>query len=194
MQSFRTFIAFEIGNDVKARAADLIKRLKKADADVRWVAPQNMHITLKFLGDVPNVEVPDVCKEVAAAVADFEPFDIEFQSAGAFPQNDRPKTLWIGIAPGEGFDQLAALNEAIEERLHTNLGFPRERRRFQPHLTLGRVNSTGDLQSALGQIVEENTDFEAALTEVDEILVFASYLEKAGPTYNVLGRSELIYK
>lgn len=191
MNSFRTFIAFEVGNDVKARAADLIKRLKKAEADVRWVAPQNMHITLKFLGDVPNVEIPDLCRHVAEAVADIEPFEINFVSAGAFPENDRPKTLWIGIGPGEGFDQLAALNNAIEDRLHREMGFPKERRRFQPHLTIGRVNSIGPAQRALGEIVQQNLDFEASNAEVDEILVFASYLEKAGPTYNVLGRAEL---
>lgn len=191
MHSFRTFIAFEVGNDVKARAADLIKRLKKAEAEVNWVPPQNMHITLKFLGDVPNVEIPDLCRHVAEAVADFKPFDIEFLSAGAFPQNDRPRTLWLGVAEDEGYEQLAALNEAIEERLHSQMGFARERRRFQPHLTIGRVNSTGAAQQALGEIVEQHVNFDGALSEVDEVLIFASYLEKSGPTYNVLGRAGL---
>ena len=107
-----------------------------------------MHITLKFLGDVPNVEVPDVCKHVAGAVADIEPFEIEFQSAGAFHTNDRPKTLWLGVAPGEGLEQLAALNAAIEERLHKEMGFPKEHRRFQPHLTIGRVNQLNAAQHA----------------------------------------------
>lgn len=191
MQSIRTFIAVEVGNDVKARAADLIKRLKKAEADVRWVAPQNMHITLKFLGDVPNVEVPDVCRHVAEAVAQFEPFEIEFQAAGAFPDNARPKTLWIGVAPGEGFDRLQAMSDAIESRLHDEMGFARERRRFQPHLTIGRVNSAGAAQAALAEIVEQNTSFDASIAEIDEVLIFASYLEKSGPTYNVMGRAEL---
>jgi 2'-5' RNA ligase len=191
MQNIRTFIAIEVGNDVKARAADLIKRLKKAEADVRWVPTQNMHITLKFLGDVPNVEVPDVCKHVAAAAAEIEPFEIEFQSAGAFPTNDRPKTLWLGVAPGEGLDRLAALNAAIEERLHKEMGFPKEHRRFQPHLTIGRVNQFNAAQHALGELVEQHAAFDAANTEIDEVLVFASYLEKAGPTYNVMGRAEL---
>jgi 2'-5' RNA ligase len=191
MQSIRTFIAIEVGTDVKARAADLIKRLKKAEADVRWVSPEHMHITLKFLGDVPNVEIPDVCREIAAATVQFEPFEIEFQAAGAFPDSQRAKTLWIGIAPGEGFDQLAAMNNEIEERLHTNLGFPRERRRFQPHLTIGRVNSAGAAQQALAQLVEENATFDASLAEIDEVLIYASFLEKSGPTYTVMGRAEL---
>lgn len=191
MQSIRTFIAIEVGNDVKARAADLIKRLKKAEADVRWVQPEQMHITLKFLGDVPNVEVPDVCRHVAAAVADFAPFEIEFQAAGAFPDSARPKSLWIGVAPGEGFDQLEALNGAIEQRLHDTMGFPRERRRFHPHLTIGRLNAMGGAQVALSELVEQNASFDASIAEIDEVLVFASYLDKGGPTYNVLGRAEL---
>jgi 2'-5' RNA ligase len=191
MQSIRTFIAVEVGNDVKARAADLIKRLKKAEADVKWVPPQNMHITLKFLGDVPNVEVPDVCRHVAEVAAKFEPFEIEFAAAGAFPDVSRPKTLWIGIAPGEGFEQLEALSSAIEDRLHDQMGFPRERRRFHPHLTIGRVNSGGQSQERLGEIVQEHANFDASITEIDEVLIFASYLEKSGPTYNVMGRAEL---
>lgn len=191
MQNIRTFIAFEVGNDVKARAADLIKRLKKAEADVRWVESQHMHITLKFLGDVPNVEVPDVCRHVAEAVADFEPFEIEFLSAGAFPEITRPKTLWIGVAPGEGFERLEAMNNAIEQRLHDEMGFPRERRRFQPHLTIGRVNSQGEAQRLLGELVEQQANFDASIAEVDEVLIYASFLERSGPIYNVLGRAEL---
>lgn len=191
MQNIRTFIAIEVGNDVKARAADLIKRLKKSEADVKWVAPQNMHITLKFLGDVPNVEVPDICRHIAEVTAKFEPFEVEFGAVGAFPDASRPKTLWIGVAPGEGFDRLEALNNAIEERLHDQMGFPRERRRFHPHLTLGRVNSGGEAQQALSEIVQEHAHFDASITEIDEVLIFASYLEKSGPTYNVMGRAEL---
>jgi RNA 2',3'-cyclic 3'-phosphodiesterase len=191
MRNIRTFIAIEVGNDVKARAADLIKRLKKAEANVRWVEPQNMHLTLKFLGDVPNVEAPDICRHVAEAVADLEPFEIEFQGASAFPHAERPKTLWIGVAPGEGFDRLEKLSLAIEERLHAAMGFPRERRRFHPHLTIGRVTSFDATQRALGELVAAQADFDAAVSEVEEVLVFASYLDKAGPTYNVMGRAEL---
>lgn len=193
MQSIRTFIAFEVGNDVKARAADLIKRLKKSEAEVKWVEPQHLHITLKFLGDIPNVEVPDICNVVSQVAAEFKPIELEFTGAGAFPDASKPKTLWIGVAPGEGFDQLAALNERLEARLHDDLGFARERRRFQPHLTIGRVNGTGEAQQRLGELVAAHAEFDAAITEVDELLVFASYLERNGPLYNVMGRAEMRY-
>jgi 2'-5' RNA ligase len=191
MQSIRTFIAIEIGNDVKARAADLIKRLKKAEADVKWVDLQNMHITLKFLGDVPNVEVPDVCRIAQEVAARFEPFDIEFVGAGAFPESARPKTLWLGVAEDEGLEQLAALNAALEDRLQSELGFSRERRKFHPHLTIGRVSDTGPAQQALGELVAAQAQFNASLSAIDELLVFASYLEKSGPTYTVMGRAGL---
>ncbi|HTN77664.1 MAG TPA: RNA 2',3'-cyclic phosphodiesterase [Pirellulaceae bacterium] len=191
MQSIRTFIAFEVGNDVKSRAADLIKRLKKSEADVKWVAPQEMHITLKFLGDVPNVEVPDICRIAQQVAAEFEPFDIDFLGAGAFPEISRPKTIWLGIAPGEDFDRLQALNERLETRLHEDLGFARERRRFQPHLTLGRVNTTTGSTQALSEILATQTEFDGSLAEIDELLIFASFQEKQGPVYNVMGRAEL---
>lgn len=193
MQSIRTFIAFEVGNDVRARVADLTKRLKKSSADVRWVDPAQMHITLKFLGDVPNVEVPDVCRVVSEVADEFEPFELEFAGAGAFPNVSNPKTLWIGIAPGEGFDRLAAMNDRLESRLHDELGFARERRKFTPHLTIGRVNNTTESQAELTTILTENASFDAALTEVDELLVFASYLERNGPLYTVMGRAEMKY-
>ena len=117
----------------------------------------------------------------------------EFAAAGAFPDASRPKTLWIGVAPGEGFDRLEALNSAIEDRLHDQMGFPRERRRFHPHLTIGRVNSGGEAQQTLSEIVQQHAHFDASITEIDEVLIFASYLEKSGPTYNVMGRAELNY-
>jgi 2'-5' RNA ligase len=189
MQSIRTFIAIEVGNDVKARAADLIKRLKKAEADVNWVEPQNMHITLKFLGNVPNVEVPDVCRIAQVVAEEFEPFEIEFAGAGAFPDVKRPKTLWIGVVQDEGFGRLEALVNRLEERLQSDMGFARERRRFHPHLTIGRVNH--DSGGSLGEIVAAQAGFDAALAAVDELLVFASFLERSGPTYNIMGRGEL---
>lgn len=191
MQNIRTFIAVEVGNDVKARAGDLIRRLKRTGADVKWVEPQNMHITLKFLGDVPNVEVPDVCRVVSEAVAGQPSFEVEFTSAGAFPDNRRPKTLWLGVGEGEGLERLQQLNEAIEERLHSEMGFARERRRFHPHLTIGRVNSFNDAQRELGAMMDEYAQFDASLASVDEVLIFASYLDRQGPTYNVMGRAEL---
>ena len=85
MARLRTFIAVEMSPRVLARAADLIDKLRVADAEITWVRPQHMHLTLKFLGDIPDTETPDVCRVVRQVAAEFEPFEIICRGAGAFP-------------------------------------------------------------------------------------------------------------
>src|SRR6185369_11266744 len=97
MPRTRTFIAVELGPKVIRRAGDLIDKLRVTSAVVNWVRPQQMHLTLKFLGDVLDIETPDICRVVSQAVSEIEPFEIICRGAGAFPDIQRPKTLWIGI-------------------------------------------------------------------------------------------------
>ena len=82
------------------RAGDLIDKLRVASAQVNWVKTQQMHLTLKFLGDVPDTETPDICRVVAGVARQFEPFEITLRGAGAFPTNEHPRTIWIGIEDG----------------------------------------------------------------------------------------------
>ena len=136
MPKTRTFIAVELAPDIRSRAQQVIRKLQPVAGDVKWVAPENMHWTLQFLGDVDDLETPAVCDVVAAAVADVEPFEIVVRGAGAFPSADRPRTLWLGA--GRGANEMSTLQSAIELGLES-LGFRGEARRFSPHVTLGRV-------------------------------------------------------
>src|SRR3954470_20874294 len=97
MPRVRTFIAVEMSPRVIGRAGDLIDKLRVAAAEINWVRPQQMHLTLKFLGDVPDTEAPDICGVVSDVAADFEPFEITLRGLGAFPSVEHPRTLWIGI-------------------------------------------------------------------------------------------------
>lgn len=187
MASQRTFIAVESSAAVASRAAALIERLRAADAKVSWVHPDKMHWTLKFLGDVELTKTADICRRVAEAVAGFAPFEMEVCGAGAFPSTTRPRTIWLGA--GEGQEHMVALNEAIEATLD-EMGFARERRRYTPHLTLGRVRGQQNLQQ-LGERISDRASFQAGRMEVDEVLVLASHLEPKGPQYDVLGRAPL---
>ena len=188
MATIRTFVAVELSSGVRSRAASLIERLRVAGAKVTWTAPHNMHLTLKFLGDVPDVDSPGVCQAVDEAVSGVASFEIMCRGAGAFPDTRRPRTLWLGV--DSGLDELVALHAKIDAAL-APLGFARERRRFQPHLTIGRVRESGPKVEELCRLVEKHADFEADLSVVDEVTVMASFLERTGPKYEALGRTEL---
>ncbi|MFM7074064.1 MAG: RNA 2',3'-cyclic phosphodiesterase [Planctomycetota bacterium] len=186
---FRTFIAVELAGGVRRRAEKAIQRLRAVNAKVTWVKPENLHLTLKFLGDVPDSDVPKVCQVVADAVRGFDPFEIVFRGCGAFPNTAAPRTIWIGV--DQGSDELKAIHQAIDQALKTELRFPRETRRFQAHLTLGRVRESGHRAAELGALIDEMADFDGDLTIVDEIVTFASFLEKSGPVHNPMGYATL---
>jgi len=188
MSLIRTFVALNVSSETRSRAVRLIDRLRESGAKVSWTRPENLHITLKFLGDTPDAQVGTVCRAVSEVAARFEPFRLRLFGAGAFPRSERPRTLWIGV--DEGSDAAIALQRAVEDALY-DAGFPPERRRFTPHLTLGRVRSGGPTMEALGQLVQQNADFDAGVTVIDELVTYASILEKTGATYQVLGRAPL---
>ncbi len=188
MRKLRTFIAVETPPDVVGRAAQLAKRFAPVGADVKWVAAENLHWTVKFLGDINPRDLAEVCQAIAAAARTVPPFQMTVAGAGAFPNIDRPRTLWL--AAGEGGDGLVRLAEAIETET-TKIGFRREGRRYEPHLTIGRVRSGGPEQAELGRLLQEHADFAGGTMEVDEVVLFSSELRPEGPVYEALERVEL---
>lgn len=186
----RTFVAVEMSPEVRAKAHQLIARLAATSAKVKWVDPRDMHLTLKFLGDVDMLEIPRVCQAVEAAVRDLPPFDVQVQGAGAFPEPSRPRTLWLGVR--QGAEELAILHDCLEQAL-APLGFRREPRRFHPHLTLGRVRSVppGGAGDLAGLLAQHRDDF-AGASDVSEVVVYSSELRRDGPKYEVLSTAELL--
>ena len=187
-QTVRTFVAVEITSAVRDRAAKLIDRLQAAPADVKWVEPKNQHLTLKFLGDVPLQEEPQVCKAVQRGAAEVKPFELDVRGAGAFPSPGRPRTLWLGAGDGEA--EMIELHKHVENAL-AKLGYRKEHRRFHPHLTVGRVRRGGPGVEELGKLIEQNADFSAGRVTVSQVVVFSSQLERTGPVYEALARVKL---
>ncbi len=187
-QKIRTFVAAEVSSAVRDRAADVIERLRGAGAKVKWVKTENLHVTLKFLGDVEEAEIHRVCRAVEGAVADLPPFDVEVRGAGAFPDTRRPRNVWLGIAEGAG--QVGELHGRIEAALE-ELGFPREARRFQPHLTIGRIRRGGPGVAELGELIAQNGDLEIGRARLTEAVVYSSRLAPSGPIYEALARAPL---
>jgi 2'-5' RNA ligase len=187
-KSVRTFVAVEIPAEVKDRAKGLIAQLRTAPAKVKWVAPEHLHWTLKFLGDVDMLEIPEVCEAVARAVAPLAPFDVAARGAGAFPDVHRPRTVWVGMGPGS--QQMIDLHDSIEREL-AKLGYRQENRRFRPHLTIGRVRQSLEGIEELARLIEQNAEFESGLSTVYEVVVFSSELGPDGPTHEPLSHADL---
>jgi 2'-5' RNA ligase len=184
----RTFIAVEIPAEIKQRAARMIGELRDTAAKVKWVAPEHMHWTLKFLGNLDMNEIPAVCAAVKQAVEPLACFDVEAWGAGAFPDVKRPRTVWVGM--GDGSEQMIELHDAIEFEL-AKLGYRSENRRFRPHLTIGRVRQSPAGIPELGRLIQKHAEFDGGVSLVDEVVVFSSELGPDGPTYEPLCHAEL---
>jgi RNA 2',3'-cyclic 3'-phosphodiesterase len=188
--TLRTFVAVEMDEAIRRAAARWIEEFRTAAADVNWVKPQNMHLTVKFLGDVASDKIPQVCDTVARAVADIQPFELEIRGVGAFPNVKRPRNVWLGVGAGE--ERLADLAERIDAALK-KIGFPREARGFHGHLTLGRIRHPSPGLSTLARLLPSNgtAGVAAGVVAVEEVVVFSSQLSRAGPTYEALSRAPL---
>ncbi|MCG8583647.1 MAG: RNA 2',3'-cyclic phosphodiesterase [Pirellulales bacterium] len=185
----RTFVAVETSPGVRNRACDVIGKLSRSAASVRWVEPEQMHWTLAFLGDVRMDDVVNVCRAVQRGAEQVAEFSLHAQGTGAFPTSDRPRTVWLGTK--QGTDEMVSLHDAIEAQLD-KLGFRGERRKYTPHLTLGRVRRSAPHEVAeLGELVEKYAHFDAGKMPIDEAVVFSSRLGPDGPSYDELGRAAL---
>jgi RNA 2',3'-cyclic 3'-phosphodiesterase len=187
-KTLRTFIAVEICTPVRTRAAELITALGGTTADVNWVEPHNLHLTLKFLGDVHQRDIAEVCQGAARGAAQVEPFELEVRGAGAFPTAARPRTVWLGAAAGA--EQMVLLHDRVEAAL-AELGYREEHRRFQPHLTIGRVRGAGPGIAELGSLIQQHADTVIGSMAVQKATVFCSTLTRDGPIYEVLGTARL---
>jgi len=188
MARIRTFIAVEATDEIRSGGERLIRKLSRTSAGVRWVDTQNLHLTLRFLGEVDEREIHRVCQKTGEAVHGCEPFRIACTTTGAFPSTTRPRTIWMGVDDSQG--QLSRVQQRIEESLG-QLGFAPESRKFHGHLTLGRIRYHRRGTDELREFLETEMHAEYGILPIDEVVVFSSELSRQGPTYTVLGRCPL---
>jgi RNA 2',3'-cyclic 3'-phosphodiesterase len=184
MGTIRSFIAVEIFDYVKKNINTLITVFKSVQADVKWVETHNQHLTLQFLGDVAEERIPAICQAVQRGVDAIGPFDLEIGFPGAFPNVHKPRTIWLGTK--QGAEQMAELHEAVAAAL-AEVGIKDEDRRYQPHLTIGRVRGFKNLPLLSG-LLKKHADFDAGKTAVDRVVVFSSRLQSGGPVYTPLAK------
>lgn len=176
-RELRLFIAVPLPEPMKGVLEGIQASWKKRAGAVRWVRPEGFHLTLKFLGSVPEAKVDEIREVMERVARDWDPFTVEVEGAGAFPSLRRARVLWVGVSDPQG--KLKALFKALERGLR-KLGFPEEDRPFHPHLTLGRVKGTADLSFVGGEEVR------VGALEVREVVLFKSELRPEGAIYHPL--------
>ncbi len=183
--TLRTFIAIPLPETIRAKVEKLLSDLRKTDAAVRWVPACNLHLTLKFLGDVEEARLEDLFVAIRKATEGIEPFGITLKGLGAFPNIRQPRMLWIGMDVPEAMQRLY---ENIGEEL-SRLHFPKETRRFSPHLTIGRVKAERGTERLMS--VVERTNFGPETVSVARIVAMKSDLRPTGAVYSALEKFAL---
>ncbi len=187
----RAFVAIELPDSVKEMLAGVVRELKDAGiGGLRPVRPEGVHLTLKFLGDVPSDRISAIGDAVGRAAAQHAQFALYLSGVGAFPGGRAPRVLWAGVA-GD-LDRLAALQSSVDACL-SELGFARERRAFNPHLTLARLRdsaSRDDRTRAL-RVLKAVRPREDSGFEVDGVSLFQSTLGPGGAVYRRLFHAPL---
>lgn len=180
----RAFIAVELPETVKEYLASMSTELKRTRGDVKWVRPESIHLTLKFLGAVRLELVPALEEALAPIFAGEQPFSVRAGGLGAFPNLGRPRVVWAGLEDRSG--RLGPLANRVESTVEP-FGFPREKRSFNPHLTLGRVRSDSGKKD-LVEAVRHRMDAMGPSFSVDHAVLFQSILKPSGAEYRVVRR------
>jgi 2'-5' RNA ligase len=192
MEKIRTFIAIELDESIQDGLTRLQEQLQgeAPRGSVRWVRPGGIHLTLKFLGDVPADQIGEITGALQKSCQGFAPFSLSCGGLGCFPNLKHPRVVWVGVQEETG--TLAQLHKAIEENV-APLGYPTEKRKFSPHLTLGRVRrqvGSGD-RRRLGELVGASETGSLGQMEVRSVNLMRSDLQPSGAVYTRLAEVEL---
>ena len=177
----RAFIATTIDSQIIRGIAAAIVQLRRALPDVRWVAPDKIHLTIKFLDDIEPNQVDPIANVLAQALKLFPRFTISAKGLGVFPAVRRPRVLWVGL---EG-SRLVKLAGEVEAALEP-LGFAQEERGFQPHLTIGRWRQFDGATAKLAEELERWKRFEFGTSKVEAVTLFQSVLTPDGALHQPL--------
>lgn len=188
-ETLRAFIAVPLPPAITQQLADVQRRLKRGcpEQAVSWVKPENIHLTLFFLGDIlPERQTP-VESALRVVARHARPLTFSVQGAGAFPNLNRPRVIWVGLQEPTG--QLALLHRAVSEAM-ANVGFQSEDRRFSPHLTLARIRQRASHEDAqaVGKAVQRAEVGHLGNAPVEELIFFRSVLKSSGAEYTPLAR------
>ena len=186
MELIRTFIAVTLSEDIKQEIKKTQNELKQLTDGVRWVMPERLHVTLKFLGGVKKEQISDITSAVSKCCNDIQPFNLLIKGLGVFPNINKARIIWAGI--DEGFKPLSQLAILMDEEF-SKLGFENEQKPFKAHITLGRVTDFARLDKFASGIKAYNEVIFGSEV-VKSITVMKSEIHREGPIYTPL---DIIY-
>ena len=182
----RAFIAVDLDDPVIEKVCNVVAILKSRITEIRWLRKENLHLTLKFLGNIAESQVEPITAALRHPLGLFSPCTISAKGLGVFPDFRRPKILWVGLTG----DQLVQLAAEIESALMP-IGFTPENRAFTPHLTIGRWREGSRPAKNLRQEIDSLNDFEFGACAVRQIVLFQSVLKPEGASYSELRTIQL---
>jgi 2'-5' RNA ligase len=178
-ETFRAFIAIDLPEGVKSFLSEAQEALKLYGFGVKWVRPQNIHLTLKFLGNIATADTDKIAEAMTLAARNCPVVSLAAKGIGVFPNPRRPRVIWAGLK-GQ-VEILANLQQTLDAHLQ-DLGFPAETRAFKSHLTLGRVK--GKISPArMKAAVDKLKEFESESFEINQVILFKSDLQPTGAVY-----------
>lgn len=180
--TLRAFIAIELPDTVRATLRQVQNRFQAYRFKIRWVKAENIHLTLKFLGNIGIDAVEKVHQAITEETENRDPFNLQTKGVGVFPGVKRPKVLWAGLSGN--IEHLASLQQAVDGRL-AKIGFAREQRKFKGHLTLGRIKGRVNPRQ-LVDAMEQIGGFESDPFSVNRVVLFQSRLKSSGAEYTPL--------
>lgn len=185
IETWRIFVAIELPDRVRKRLAEHIARVRSLAPEARssWVREENLHLTLKFLGDILLPKVEALAQATASAAKTVGPFELTVKDCGAFPPRGQPRVLWVGIDDASG--HLALLQTALEDEC-AKAGFPREERPFHPHLTIARIRKPHDSRHLAA--VHKEIGFDPETVRALELSVIRSELRSEGSRHSMISR------
>jgi 2'-5' RNA ligase len=186
-ETIRTFIAFELPPGVIALLGNVQPELKRLKIRVRWVRPENIHLTLKFLGNISPEDIDQIGTAMAAAAADFSPVTVSVRGLGVFPGIKRPRVIWVGLS-GD-IRSLLALQHRLEEKL-AEAGFPKDKKSFKAHLTLGRIKQAAN-PATIRQMITDYAGLSSEEFTFNQVILFKSDLKPSGAVYSKLKQTKL---
>ena len=190
METIRSFIAIELPSSIQNKLGEVINRLKSQNTTaVRWVPSHNIHITLKFLGDVSTISLNALTQILVSDISRYHSFEITIGRLGAFPNFRQPRVVWVGVQAPPILETIQRSIEAETRRL----GYSAEERPFSPHLTIGRMshNATQDDIRQIAVILSNARVEELGSVPVETVRLFKSDLQPGGAVYTTIGIAQL---
>ncbi len=185
----RSFLAFELPLEIKDIISRVSHEMRRSHLDIRWVKVENIHLTVVFIGNISTDHLGDMGAAVKKVCQTYEPFSISLKGAGVFAGRRNPRVLWIGL--NGDLERMSYFRDALQEQLKP-YGVEEEKRRFNPHLTLGRFRKGAKSSAHLAELLSGYEDLASPMCTLHELILFKSDLRPSGAVYTNLDSWPLV--